>query len=76
MTTFILVLATSFVVYNILRIYGVFERNKNAVQVKTEVESARKAKKRRQFEEEKLQLYTTFTNIFKGILLPTQREQY
>lgn len=75
MTTFILVLATSFVVYNILRIYGVFERNKNAVQVKTEVESARKAKKRRQFEEEKLKLYVTFTNIFKGILLPTQREK-
>lgn len=73
--TFILVLATSFVVYNLLRLFGVFERNKNAYQVKEEVESARKVKKRRQFEEEKLKLYATFTNVFRGILLPTQREK-
>ena len=75
MTTFILVLATSFVVYNVLRLSGVLERNKNAVQVKEEVRSARKSKKRRQFEEKKLKVYATFTNIFKGILLPIQREK-
>ena len=45
MTGFILTLATAFVVYNILRLYGVFERNKNTVQVKSEIKSARQDKK-------------------------------
>lgn len=75
MQTFILVLATVFVVYNLLRVYGVFEINKNVAKVKEEVESARKAKKRRQFEEEKLRLYATFSNVFRGILLTPQREK-
>ena len=75
MQTFILVLATVFVVYNLLRMYGVFEINKNVAKVKEEVESARKAKKRRQFEEEKLRLYATFSNVFRGILLTPQREK-
>lgn len=75
MQTFILVLATVFVVYNLLRMYGVFEINKNVAKVKEEVESARKAKKRRQFEEEKLRLYATFSNVFRGILLTPQHEK-
>lgn len=75
MQTFILVLATVFVVYNLLRVYGVFEINKNVAKVKEEVESARKIKKRRQFEEEKLRLYATFSNVFRGILLTPQREK-
>lgn len=75
MTGFILTLATAFVVYNILRLYGVFDRNRNTVQVKSEIKSARQDKKARQYEEKKLGIYATFTNVFKGILLPASQER-
>lgn len=75
MTGFILTLATAFVVYNILRLYGVFDRNRNTVQVKSEIKSARQDKKARQYEEKKLGIYATFTNIFRGILLPSSQER-
>lgn len=73
--TFIVVLCTAFAVFQILRLYGVFEINRSSSKVASTIESERKKKKQRRFEQSKLNIYSTFTDIFRGILLPPLTEQ-
>lgn len=69
MKTIILVLATIFAVYNILKLYGVFEFSVRPRKTVNEIEKKRKYNKKRRFETKKLGLYTMSVDLFRGIFM-------
>ena len=75
MNTFIIVLCTTYTVFQILRMFGLFEFNRKPQKVVNVIEDARKSKAKRQREQKLLNLYSTFTNMFRGILLTKYCEE-
>lgn len=69
MYTVIIVLATAFAVWKILEHFGVFEYNPHTKKVVNEVVDNRKTERKRRFETAKLNLYSSITNTFRGILM-------
>lgn len=69
MKTIILILATIFAVYNILKLYGVFEFSVRPRQTVNEIEEKRKFNKKRKTETKKLGLYTASVDLFRGIFM-------
>lgn len=69
MKTIIIVIATIFAVYNILKLYGVFEFSVRPRKTINEIEEKRKYNKKRRFETKKLGLYSTSVNLFRGIFM-------
>ncbi len=65
----ILVLATLAAVFFILQIFGVFEIMMTSQKVVSEIKSNRKIAGQRKREKLKLQVYSTVTNMFRGILM-------
>lgn len=70
MKTIIIVLATIFAVYNILVLFGVFEFSTRPRKTVNEIEEKRKLNKKRKLENKKLGLYSSATNLFRGIFMP------
>ena len=69
MKTIILILATIFAVYNILKLYGVFEFSVRPRKTVNEIEEKRKFNKKRKTETKKLWLYTESVDLFRGIFM-------
>lgn len=69
MYTTIIVLCTIFTVVQILRLYGVFEINTKPRKVVSNIEDERKVRKKRRREQKLLNTYSSFANLFRGILL-------
>ena len=69
MYTYVVVLATAFTVYNILRLYGVFEFSKKNSKVISIIEEDRKRNKSRKREIKKLAFYAQITEMFHGIVM-------
>lgn len=69
MKTVILVLATIFAVYNILKLYGVFEFSVRPRKTVNEIEEKRKYNKKRKLESKKLGLYSASVELFRGIFM-------
>lgn len=69
MKTIILILATIFAVYNILKLYGVFEFSVRPRKTVNEIEEKRKFNKKRKTETKKLGLYTASVDLFRGIFM-------
>ena len=69
MKTVILVLATIFAVYNILKLYGVFEFSVRPRKTVNEIEEKRKYNKKRKLETKKLGLYSAPVDLFRGIFM-------
>lgn len=69
MKTVILVLATIFAVYNILKLYGVFEFSVRPRKTVNEIEEKRKYNKKRKLETKKLGLYSASVDLFRGIFM-------
>lgn len=69
MYTTIIVMCTIFTVVQILRLYGVFEINTKPRKVVSNIEDERKVRKKRRREQKLLNTYSSFANMFRGILL-------
>lgn len=69
MYTTIIVMCTIFTVVQILRLYGVFEINTKPRKVVSNIEDERKVRKNRRREQKLLNTYSSFANMFRGILL-------
>lgn len=69
MYTTIIVMCTIFTVVQILRLYGVFEINTKPRKVVSNIEDERKVRKKRRREQKLLNTYSSFANLFRGILL-------
>lgn len=75
MNTFIVVFCTGYAVFQILRMFGLFEINTKPSKVVNIVETARKSKAKRQREQKILATYSSLTNAFRGILLSAYCEE-
>lgn len=69
MYTTIIVMCTIFTVVQILRLYGVFEINTKPRKVVSNIEDERRVRKKRRREQKLLNTYSSFANLFRGILL-------
>ena len=69
MYLYIVVLATAFAVYNILRLFGVFEFSKKNSKIVSIIEEDRKKNKARKREIKKLAFYAQITEMFYGIIM-------
>lgn len=69
MYTTIIVMCTIFTVVQILRLYGVFEINTKPRKVVSNIEDERSVRKKRRREQKLLNTYSSFANLFRGILL-------
>lgn len=77
MRTFIVVLLTIYIVFSILRLFGLFEINTRPSKVVTVIKDERKRRKQKKSETKLLGLYTSTVNLFKGILMSdTCRENH
>lgn len=65
----IIVLATIFVVYNILTRFGVFEFVARPKKTVNEIEKKRRLNKKRRFETKKLGIYAACVDMFRGIFM-------
>lgn len=65
----VIVLATIFAVYSILKLFGVFDITQTAMKANTAVETARKDNKSRKREQQKLKMFSTITEMFRGLLM-------
>lgn len=65
----VIVLATIFAVYSILKLFGVFEITQTAMKANTAIETARKDNKSRRREQQKLKMFSTITDMFRGLLM-------
>ena len=65
----IVVLCTIFIVFQLLRVFGLFEINLKPKKIISDIEDERKRKRKRKREQRKLQVCSAFTNMFRGILL-------
>lgn len=71
MRVFLLVLVTAFCVWQILRLYGVFEFGKGAGQLDEDIREERKNRRKRAIEQQKLRIFAHFTNFMHNLYLPT-----
>lgn len=69
MYTLLIILATIFAVYMILKQFGVFEIAKDTQKVASDISSSKKSVKKREFEKSKLAFYTGLVNTFRGLLM-------
>lgn len=69
MYTLLIILATAFAVYMILKQFGVFEIAKDTQKVASDISSSKKSIKKREFEKSKLAFYTGLVNTFRGLLM-------
>lgn len=69
MYTLLIILATVFAVYMILKQFGVFEIAKDTQKVASDISSSKKSVKKREFEKSKLVFYTGLVNTFRGLLM-------
>ena len=69
MLIFVAVIATLFAVWNILRLFGVFEVSTAVNKVNKDVREEEKLNKKRDFERKKLGIYSTLTNSFRGVVM-------
>lgn len=69
MYLYVVILATTFAIYNILRLYGVFEFSKKNSKVISIIEEDRKHNKSRKREIKKLAFYAQITETFRGIIM-------
>lgn len=69
MYTLLVILATVFAVYMILKQFGVFEIAKDTQKVASDISSSKKSVKKREFEKSKLAFYTGLVNTFRGLLM-------
>ncbi len=69
MYTLLIILATAFAVYMILKQFGVFEIAKDTQKVASDISSSKKSVKKREFEKSKLAFYTGLVNTFRGLLM-------
>lgn len=69
MYTLLVILATAFAVYMILKQFGVFEIAKDTQKVASDISSSKKSVKKREFEKSKLAFYTGLVNTFRGLLM-------
>lgn len=77
MYTFLMILATAFAVFEILRYFGVFEILTTQKKVTNEIIDNRKRNKKRRRERFILGVYAEVTRMFKGILMnDLQREKH
>ena len=77
MYKFLMILATTFAVYEILRYFGVFEILTTQRKAASEITDNRNKNKKRKQERFLLSTYAEVTQMFKGILLnETQREKH
>lgn len=79
MYKFLIFIATTFAVIEILHLFGVFEIVTSGNKAATELNNSKKLARKRQAEMEKLKLYTALTNAFRGILMNSlvyEKHQY
>lgn len=69
MYTYIVVLATAFAVYNILRLFGLFEFARKNDKVVNNILEDRKHNKKRRQEIKKLSFYSQITQMFYGLTM-------
>lgn len=69
LTTCVIVVATIFAVFQILRSFGVFEFTKTPNKTVEDIKAERKYNSKRKREQKKLALYTSCTNMFRGLLM-------
>lgn len=69
LTTCVIVVATIFAVFQILRSFGVFEFTKTPNKTVEDIKAERKYNSKRKKEQKKLVLYASFTNMFRGLLM-------
>ena len=67
--TCIIVLLTIFAVWQILRSFGVFDYSVTPNKTLDAIKTERKLNKKRRYGQRKLALYSSFTNMFRGILM-------
>ena len=67
--TFIIILATIFAVYSILRLFGVFDISSSITRSQNKITETKKSDKSRRKATNRLKLYSTITEMFKGVLL-------
>ena len=67
---FIVFLLTAFAVFNILRLFGLFEYRRRTTKTVNEIENKKKFNRDRRIELARLGLYSQTTNLFRGILMP------
>lgn len=70
MRILLLVVVTAFCVWQILRLYGVFEISKGAGQLDEDIKEERKNRRKRAVEQQKLQIFSHFTNFMHNIYMP------
>lgn len=75
MQTFIIIVCTAYAVFEILRLFGLFEINTKPSKVVSTIEEARKSKVKRQREQKILATYSSLTNAFRGILMSNYCEE-
>lgn len=69
MYTFAVILATLVIVYVILEKFGVFEFAARPRKTAKEIEDKRSLTRKRRFEQKKLSVFSSLTNLFRGILM-------
>ena len=69
MYKFLIFLSTAFAVYQILKLFGVFEVTTSSSKAVSELTQSRSNERHRRNEAELLKLYTSLTNAFRGILM-------
>lgn len=69
MYTLLIILATAFAVYMILKQFGVFEIARDTQKVANDISGSKKSVKKREFEKSKLAFYTGLVNTFRGLLM-------
>ena len=69
MYSYVVVLSTVFAIYNILRLYGVFEFSKKNSKIISIIEEERKHNKSRKREIKKLAFYAQITEMFRGVVM-------
>ena len=69
MYLYVVILATVFAVYNILRLFGLFEFSKQNKVIISTIEEERKRNKKRKAEVKKLSFYSQVANTFSGLVM-------
>lgn len=62
-------LLTLYAVYSVLRLFGVLDITQTATKTKNTIEVARKNNKDRRREQNKLKMFSTVTELFRGLLM-------
>ncbi len=69
MGTLVIIVATTLACYGILRQFGVFEISTRPAKVKGKIEDQRKVNRKRKIEQNRLKMYSTVVDMFRGILM-------